>query len=53
MCVGLTKEYAEQIDTYICGSCKQANSCGVQTASRVGHNALQSALQCQLARAQT
>lgn len=49
MCVGLTKEYAEQIDTYICGSCKQANLCGVQTASRVGHNALQSALRCQLA----
>lgn len=53
MCVGLTKEYAEQIDTYICGSCKQLNSCGGQTTARVGHNALQSALQCQLARAQT
>ena len=23
MCVGLTEEYAEQIDTYICGNCKQ------------------------------
>ena len=53
MCVGLTKEYAEQIDTYICGSCKQPNSCGVQTpASRAGHSALQSALQ-QLTHAQT
>ena len=26
MCVGLTKEYAEQIDTYKCASCKQIST---------------------------
>ena len=34
VCVGLTKEYAEQIDTYKCASCKQA-AIAAQTTSTV------------------
>ena len=35
ICVGLTKEYAEQIDTYKCAACKQAATT-VPATSAVG-----------------
>lgn len=35
ICVGLTKEYAEQIDTYKCASCKDAAATGTPATSTV------------------